>query len=73
MCGTTFANVGNTIRHVVNIHKISRDVAHSLWTPPSPDPDEISVFEEYNDDEDVIFAVDCSTHEEIPITTLVIE
>lgn len=73
MCGMTFANVGNTIRHVINIHKVSRGEAHSRFEQQysSSDPE---VFEEYNeDDDDVIFAVDCSTHEEIPVTTLVID
>lgn len=71
MCGMTFANVGNTTRHVINIHKISRDIVHTLWDSPSTP----EVYEEWedDDDEDVVLAIDCSTHAEIPLKTLVIE
>ncbi|KAL5288287.1 hypothetical protein ACFFRR_008869 [Megaselia abdita] len=70
MCGGTFSSTGNCIRHVINIHKISREVAHTLWDRQSP-----VVLEQYEDedDKDVVFAVDCSTHEEIPLKTIIIE
>lgn len=48
-------------------------MAHSLLDAPHS-PNSSYVCKEYNEeDDDVVFAVDCSTHEEIPLTTIIID
>lgn len=71
-CSRVFTTTRNTLRHLINIHRVPKNKVHSLWTDPVPINDDsknnfTNELDDEEDDEDVVLSVDCCTLEEIPL------
>lgn len=74
-CSKVFTTTRNTIRHLRNIHNVPKHKIHSLFQKnepiisqnPSAEDQVEDEEEEVEEDEDVVLAVDCCTHEELPL------
>lgn len=82
-CSKVFTTTRNTTRHLINIHRVSKNKVHSLWNNnvtnkthsfngSAEDQNHVGNElvdddEEEEEDEDVVLSVDCSTHQEIPL------
>lgn len=69
-CSKVFTTTRNTLRHLINIHRVPKNKVHSFWNDTIPNDSQNDLgneSEDEEDDEEVVLSVDCCTLEEIPL------
>lgn len=68
ICGNSFYSRSNIIRHAMKVHQTTKNEAYSLLVSKKIEDRSSKEDQNYEDNNEIIvFAVDCSTHEEIPL------